>query len=621
MESNEKNLNSEEPKTTELVFTLPDLEQVSYENHSLENLIGELQRLLKNAPIQRISNHVSAIKLCFDTQFNQQLEAEKEAFLQQGNTETDFEYHPPIKRQFDELFKEFRDKKTQYRKDFERLLQDNLKRKQEIIEAIKALLEAEENINTTFQTFKQLQADWRSIGMVPKTYNDDLWANYHHHVERFYDFLDLNRELRDLDFKRNYEEKLKIIERTEALYEEEDFKKAYAELQELHRIWKEELGPISKELRQEVWERFSSATKKMHDKKQQLLEVEDRERQDNLLKKKELLQAFERLIAEPITLQKQLKEKVDAVEKLKNDFYQQGPVPKNEQKRLSKQLRELFSQFNRSKNSFFKEQKKVYQDNLIKKRALIEKAESLKDSTDFKNTTAIIKELQIEWKGTGHVPRKYSEPLWEAFRGACNTYFERLKSQKSHSRTQLNEQKKQVFTLIEQLENFTPSEKKDDNLKALSAMKQALNRNSRSAAAPLIQRAEKAMNAALKACGFTEESFAAEMSAHRIEQLKEGDSFGLYEVQVTRAEVKKHIDRLTDEIRLLETNLEFFSSSSSESSLLDDAKAKLERKNNEKGQWRQKLKELNVIKHRIEKENEEHTQVEESSSDDIDTAD
>lgn len=616
MESNEKNLNSEEPKTTELVFTLPDLEQISYENHSLENLVGELQRLLKNAPIQRISNHVSAIKLCFDTQFNQQLESEKVVFLQQGNTEIDFEYNPLFKRQFDELFKEYRDKKTQYRKDFERLIQDNLKRKQDTIEAIKALLEAEENINTTFQTFKQLQAEWRSIGMVPKTYSDDLWANYHHHVERFYDFLDLNRELRDLDFKRNYEEKLKIIERTETLYEEQDFKKAYAELQELHRIWKEELGPISKELRQEVWERFSSATKKMHDKKQQLLEVEDRERQENLLKKKEILQTFERLISEPITLQKQLKEKVDAVEKLKNDFYEQGPIPKNEQKRLSKQLKELFRQFNQSKNSFFKDQKKIYQDNLTKKRSLIEKAESLKESTDFKSATAIIKELQVEWKSTGHVPRKYSEPLWEAFKGACNTYFERLKSQKSHSRTQFNEQKKQLFTLIEQLENFTPSENKDDNLKALAAMKQALSRNLRSTATPVIQRAEKAINGALKACGFTEESFAAEMSAHRIEQLKEGDNLGLNEVQSSRAEVKRHVDRLIDEIRLLETNLEFFSSSSSGNSLLDDAKAKLERKNKEKEQWKLKLKELNVIKHRIERENEQDSEVEESNSDD-----
>jgi hypothetical protein len=620
MESNEKNLNSEEPKTTELVFTLPDLEQVSYENHSLENLVGELQRLLKNAPIQRISNHVSAIKLCFDTQFNRQQEIEKEAFLQQGNIEIEFEYHPSVKRQFDELFKEYRDKKTQYRKDFERLLQDNLKRKQDIIEAIKALLEAEENINTTFQTFKHLQVEWRSIGMIPKTYSDDLWANYHHHVERFYDFLDLNRELRDLDFKRNYEEKLKIIERTETLYDEEDFKKAYAELQELHRIWKEELGPISKELRQEVWERFSSATKKMHDKKQQLLEVEDRERQENLLKKKEILQAFERIISEPITLQKQLKDKVDAVEKLKNDFYQHGAVPKNEQKRLLKQLKELFRQFNQSKNSFFKDQKKVYQDNLTKKRSLIEKAESLKESTDFKSTTAIIKELQIEWKSTGHVPRKYSEPLWEAFKAACNTYFERLKSQKSNSRTQFNEQKKQLFTLIEQLENFTPSENKDDNLIALTAIKNALNRNLHSTATPVIERAKKAINGALKACGFTEESFAVEMSSHRIEQLKKGDSLVLDEVQTTRAEVKRHVDRLTDEIRLLETNLDFFSSSNSKNSLLDDARSKLDRKNKEKEQWKLKLKELNIIKHRIERENEQTSQAEESNSENLNTA-
>ena len=221
--------------------------------------------------------------------------------------------------------------------------------------------------------------------------------------------------------------------------------------------------------------------------------------------------------------------------------------------------------------------------------------------------------MQIEWKSTGQVPRKYSEPLWEAFRGACNTYFERLKSQKLNSRTQFNEQKKQLFTLIEQLENFTPSEKKDDNLKALAAMKQALSKNLRSAAAPLIHRAEKAINGALKACGFTEESFATEMSAHRIEQLKQGDSLGLDEVQSARAEVKRNVDRLTDEIRLLETNLEFFSSSSSGNSLLDDAKAKLERKNKEKEQWKLKLKELNVIKHRIERENEQTSEAEETN--------
>lgn len=604
MESNEKHVDAEAQTTSALVFTLPDLEQTSYEHQSLENLVGELQRLIKNAPIQRIGQHIIAIKSSFDTQFNTQLESEKESFLEQGNPETDFEFNPLIKRQFDALYQEYREKKAQYRKDFERLLQDNLKRKQEIIEGIKALLEAEENINTTFQTFKQLQSDWRSVGMVPKPYTEDLWANYHHHVERFYDFLDLNRELRDLDFKHNYEEKLKIIERTEALLGEQDFKKAYAELQELHRIWKEELGPVSKELRQEVWERFSSATKQMHDKKQQILELEDREREENLTKKQEILTRFQESVSNTITSQKELKDQVKTVEELKNSFYAVGPVPNKNQKQLSKQLRELFRQFNQSKNGFYKEQKKVYQENLTKKRALIEQAESLKERTDFKVTTPLIKQLQQEWKQTGHVPRKYSEPLWEAFRGACNAYFERLKSQKNNSRVQFNEQRKQLSSLIETAESFTPSKNKDTNFQQLYKLKDAMNKQLGSSSSPLAQKAEKAMQKALKAANFTEESFVAEMSAQRIEQLKETSS-GLNEVQSTRAEVKKQIERLTDEIRLLETNLEFFSSSSSANTLLDDAKAKLEQKIADKEQWKAKLKELNVIKHRIEKAHEE----------------
>ena len=604
MESNEKHVDAEAQSTSALVFTLPDLEHTSYEHQSLENLVGELQRLIKNAPIQRIGQHIISIKSSFDSQFNTQLESEKESFLEQGNPEADFEFNPLIKRQFDELYQEYKEKKAQYRKDFERLLQDNLKRKQEIIEGIKALLEAEENINTTFQTFKQLQSDWRSVGMVPKTYTEDLWANYHHHVERFYDFLDLNRELRDLDFKHNYEEKLKIIERTEALLGEKDFKKAYAELQELHRIWKEELGPVSKELRQEVWERFSSATKQMHDKKQQILELEDREREENLAKKQEILSRFQETVGDTITTQKELKDQVKTVEELKNSFYAVGPVPKKNQKLLSKQLRELFRQFNQAKNAFYKEQKKVYQENLTKKRALIEQAESLKERTDFKVVTPLIKELQQEWKQTGHVPRKYSEPLWEAFRGACNAYFERLKSQKNNSRAQFNEQRKQLSTLIETAESFTPSKDKDADFQQLYKLKDAMNKHLGSSTSPQAQKAEKAMQKALKEAGFTGESFAAEMSAQRIEQLKETSS-GLNEVQSTRAEVKKQIDRLTDEIRLLETNLEFFSSSSSANTLLDDAKSKLEQKISDKEQWKAKLKELNVIKHRIEKADEE----------------
>ena len=607
MDSSEKHDALEQEKSVDMVFQLPELHSTSYQEHTLENLVGELQRLLKNAPIQKIAQHIHAIKQSFDTQFSAQLLAEKERFLEQGNAEMDFEYNPLIKRQFDELHREYRDKKSRYRKEFERQLQENLSKKQAIIESIKALLETEENINDTFQTFKNLQAEWRATGMVPKTYSDDLWANYHHHIERFYDFLDLNRELRDLDFKHNYEEKLKIIYRAEALIDEPDFKKAYTTLQELHRIWKEELGPVSKEVRQEVWERFSAATKKMHDKKQQLAEIEDKEREQHLIEKKKVLEAFEELAATPISSQKQLNQHLKRVDEIKDSFYAVGPVPRKEQKALSNQFRALFKSFNQQKNAFYKEQKKSFKDNLAAKRRLIEKAEALKDHTDFKTTTPVIKELQREWKTIGHVPRKYSEPLWESFRSACNHYFERLKAQTNTARAKEQHLRKELSDVLEQIEAFSPSKNRDEDFQRLAELKTKLEQQGRAASGQVALKAEKALTKAISSLGLDANSFASELNSQRIESLKE-NATELSDLQHTRAEVRKHIDRLNDEIRLLETNLEFFSSSDPENPLLKEARSKIASKSDEKEQWTLKLKELNVIKHRIEKEDAESSQ-------------
>lgn len=607
MDSSEKHDAIEQDKSADMVFQLPQLHSTSYQDHSLENLVGELQRLLKNAPIQKIAQHVKAIKQSFDSQFKAQLIAEKERFLEQGNAEMEFEYNPLIKRQFDELYREYRDKKARYRKEFERQLQENLKKKQAIIESIKALLETEENINDTFQTFKDLQVEWRATGMVPKIYNDDLWANYHHHVERFYDFLDLNRELRDLDFKHNYEEKLKIIDRAEALIEEPDFKKAYTSLQELHSIWKEELGPVSKEVRQRVWERFSAATKKMHDKKQQIAEIEDQEREKHLIEKKKILEAFEALASTPISSQKQLNQNLKLVNEIKDSFYAVGHVPRKEQKALSNQFRTLFKAFNQQKNGFYKEQKKSFKENLTAKRGLIEKAEALKDHTDFKATTPVIKELQREWKTIGHVPRKYSEPLWEAFREACNHYFERLKAQTNTTRAKQQHLRKELSNVLEQIEMFSPSKNRDEDFQRLAELKTKLEQQARTASGQVVPKAEKALSKAINSIGLNENSFASEFNTKRIANLKESAT-ELSDLHHTRAEVRKHIDRLNDEIRLLETNLEFFTSSDPENPLLKEARSNIGLKSDEKEQWSLKLKELNVIKNRIEKEEAENNQ-------------
>ncbi len=409
-----------------LEFELVAIDKDSYQSLELDNLVGELQRLLKNAPIEKISGHVSQLKRIFDQKLQVVIEKEKESFIAQGGNEIDFHFQSRTAKDFQELYREYRQKKEAFRVNFERKIQENLSKKQEIIEAIKALLSAEENINNTFNQFKELQAKWRSTGPVPKTENENLWANYHHHVERFYDYLDLNRELRDKDFQHNYEEKLKIVERAEVLTQEADFQKAYAELQQLHRIWKEELGPVGKEHRETLWERFSAATKVMHDKKQEAQKEREAQIAIHLTQKKALLEQIKQRSQGLGTNHREIQQQWNELNALKEDFYQSAPIPYALLKPLIAELKKSLGQFSKAKNNFYKDQKKQQQERIAQKKALVEKAESLKESEEFETCTPIFKQIQEEWKAVGPIPRKIDDPLWKSFKAACNHYFKRL---------------------------------------------------------------------------------------------------------------------------------------------------------------------------------------------------
>ncbi|MBT8263831.1 MAG: DUF349 domain-containing protein, partial [Muriicola sp.] len=208
---------------------------LDYHSMSLENLVGELQRLVRNEKIQAIKNHVEGIKSEFDLKFQEFLDEKKEEFVTHGGNEVDFKYNSVAKRQFNEVYAEYREKRNQYYKNLEQSLKTNLEKRLEIIEELKALINVEEDINTTYKNFKDLQERWRHAGSVPRNNYNDVWRTYHHHIEIFYDFLHLNRELRDLDFKHNLEEKEKLVKKAEALLEEKDLNKAFRELQTLHK--------------------------------------------------------------------------------------------------------------------------------------------------------------------------------------------------------------------------------------------------------------------------------------------------------------------------------------------------------------------------------------------------
>src|SRR5690606_18482574 len=303
------------------------IELKEYDKMSLEALTAELERLVKNEKVQAIKNHVDAIKREFDSQFNDLLEEKKADFLSDGGNEIDFYYTSPIQKQFKTIYKDYRNKLSEHRKKLDQNLKQNLADKLQIIEEIKGLLNVEENINTTYKHFKELQERWRQTGPIPRDKYNNAWNSYHHHVEMFYDFLHLNRDLRDLDFKHNLDKKLKIIERAEELAKDPDIIRAFRELQELHKMWKEELGPVDREHREAIWERFKAATKIINDRRQTYYQELDKSYEKNLETKLDIINRINDINNQETKSHGAWQNKIKIVEALRNDFFNAGKVP------------------------------------------------------------------------------------------------------------------------------------------------------------------------------------------------------------------------------------------------------------------------------------------------------
>ena len=282
-----------------------------------------------------------------------------------------------------------------------------------------------------YKQFRDLQNIWRSICPVPKTKYNDTWKIYHHHVERFYDLLHLSNDFRDLDFKNNLEEKLKLIEKAEFLAEMQDVNAAFKELQDLHKIWKEDIGPVAREMRDDVLDKFSAATKIIHDK-----------RHDHFKSMKskyaEIIDAKMLVIAEILSYdssknkthndwQKSIKD----IEALRKKYFDAGKLPYSKSESIWKKFKEATKQFNQQKNKLYKQEKSTQQKNLQAKLDLIKIAESIKDSEDWETTTNTFKKIQSDWKKIGHVPRKFSDDIWNKFKTSCNYYFDRYHNQKN----------------------------------------------------------------------------------------------------------------------------------------------------------------------------------------------
>ncbi len=372
-------------------------------------------------------------------------EAEMKAYLDNGGDPAAYQVQPDAD---EDAFKAemaiIKERRAKQFEEQEKLKQENLKKKLDIIEKIKAMATSPEEANKSYQEFKQLQQEWKDIKAVPAENANELWRNYQLYVEQFYDLLKLNSEAREYDFKKNLEIKTKLCEAAEKLADEEDVISAFHQLQELHNEYRES-GPVAKELRESIWARFKAASTVINKKHQQHFEDIRTQEEENLNKKTALCEKVEAIAKEENKNSADWENHTKQIIEIQTEWKTIGFAPQKMNVKIFERFRAACDDFFGRKSEFFTNLKKEFAENAEKKKALVEKAQALKDSTDWKSTSDKLIALQKEWKTIGMVPKKYGDQLWNDFLAACNQFFEARNAANAGTRNEehVNLEKKQ----------------------------------------------------------------------------------------------------------------------------------------------------------------------------------
>lgn len=390
-------------------------------------------------------------------------EAQQKEYLENGG---DPEHYQIVPDKLEESLKTemgiIKEKRAKIFQQQEAEKEENLKKKLEIIEQIKAMATSPDEANKSFQAFKSLQQQWKEIKAVPAEDASELWRNYQLYVEQFYDLLNLNREAREYDFKKNLELKTKLCETAENLANEEDVISAFHQLQELHQQYRE-IGPVAKELREEIWTRFKAASTVINKRHQQHFETLRQEEEENLTKKTALCEKVEDIVAQEYKTAGEWEKHTKEIIAIQAEWKTIGFAPQKMNVKIFERFRSACDQFFQNKAEFFKQMKQRFAENAEKKKALVEKAQALADSTDWKSTSDKLIALQKEWKTIGMVPRKQGDRLWNDFITACNTFFEARNKANANTKNNEYENLDNKRAIIAQLKEL--AEKPDENTK------------------------------------------------------------------------------------------------------------------------------------------------------------
>lgn len=523
-------------------------------------------------------------------------EAQQKAYLEAGGEPEKYQVMPDEEEEaFKAAMAVIKEKRQKAFLEQEDLKQENLKKKEAIIEKIKTMATTPEEANSNFQEFKVLQQEWKTIKPVPAEKVNELWRNYQLYVEQYYDLLNLNREAREYDFKKNLEKKTQLCEAAEKLADESDVISAFHQLQDLHQEYRE-TGPVEKELREQVWQRFKAASTVINKRHQQHFEEIRAEEEENLVKKTALCEKIEDIVKQERKNTSDWDSQSKEIIALQQEWKTIGFTPQKMNTKIFERFRAACDEFFTKKGEYFKELKEKYAENAKRKQELVEKAQALKDSTDWKKTSDKLIALQKEWKTIGMVPKRLGDQLWEDFLAACNHFFEARNAVHADERNEERENLAKKNEIIEKLKQL--AEGAVENLQ--EEMRKLTDEFNSIGHVPFKEK-DKMFKEYHETLDKLYKTLNIKASRRRMDNfrnnLKKVAQRGENAIDNERRRLMRRFEQLKQEINTYENNLGFLNISSKKgNSLIDDMNRRVQKLKDELAETKQKIKTIDAEK-------------------------
>ena len=562
---------------------------VDFSDMSLNEILSSFEKMIQEGDQQKLYKYAEPLK----AGFYKVLRKEKIAsgmFVEVGNPESQNNPFEDIEKAFKDLYANYKSSRANFNQEMQAKREENLAEKNKIIQEINSLMEKAEDMNHTMPAFRELQARWKATGNVPQENAREIWDQYNRTIESFYDFLKINREFRELDFKKNLELKEDLCQKAEVLVEAKDPVKAFNELQKLHEEWKE-IGPVSKENRESIWERFKVATSKINKRHQDFFSNLKEEQKANLKAKTEICELAEELAATEASDSNKWNSLSKKMENLQARWKSNGFASKKDNQKIYDRFRASCDKFYNAKREFYSKFKDIMQENLKKKEELCEQAEKIKDTEDWKKGTDQLINLQNQWKTIGPVARKQSDAVWKRFRAACDAFFDRKAQHFGSSNENYEQNLAAKKALLEEIKNYKSSGQVSDK----EALEGFLSKWNSIGFVPFKEKdsLQKELDAALDIHFSAIRDKNAEKKISRIHRLiSEAKNPGKSDrgIRTEREKLLNKYRKLETDIATMENNMGFFAKSKNAEQMIEDIKAKIASDKEELKSLEQKIK-------------------------------